>query len=719
MLRTPKFLEHSALKNRSLLIILLTSIVLWVDYATGKEIRFPILYFLPVAVAAWTGRRAMSYGLSVLLPLTRVAFHIPWGETESVPVAGINAVIDMITFSLCAYLVARKASQTEQLEKTISTRDKELQSLRAFAKSTSMTLQGRAGGPGLAEGVAAIYVSPETQAALDRRPISKGDVAAEIVRFESALQTSWQEVARIREQSVGQLSNAELGILDVQMAMIMDPSFAQKCKRRVQENLVDVEQAVTEEIWELEKMLQGMQQEFMRERSADVRDMGRRILRNLRMPGETTHDQIASLAPGTILVAVELTPSDVLQLDRAKVAALVMERGGPASHVAILARARHLPAVCNIGEATSLLASGDHLLVDGEAGTVTVAPTSTQVASFTARRNQYVAHMPVAVHGPAESSATRDGVGIRLLGTICRPDEARLVREFRLEGVGLFRSEFLFLDADRPPDHATQYAAYSEVARILSPRPVVIRTMDLGGDKIPRFSRGADDIAFRTGKRGLSYSLAEKTMFRTQIGAILDAAKEGDLRIMFPMVTGVADLKEALDLVDEVIKTGGYAKRPTIGAMIETPAAVFDIDGILEMVDFVSIGTNDLTHFILATDRESQDSAGALAFLHPSVLKATEHVVRSALHHEVPVYACGEAAGDPSGACLLLGMGVRDLSMTPFQAPRMRSAIGQLSMEQMETAVGDAIAAKTPKGVQDILAHTFAAKVSENSYAVK
>lgn len=211
-------------------------------------------------------------------------------------------------------------------------------------------------------------------------------------------------------------------------------------------------------------------------------------------------------------------------------------------------------------------------------------------------------------------------------------------------------------------------------------------------------------MALRTGKRGLAYSLAEKTMFRTQLQAILRAAQGGNVRIMFPMVVSVADLREARHVVDELLETEQPSKRPSVGAMIETPAAVFNIDGILKIVDFVSVGTNDLAHFILATDRGSQGFPGVLSFLHPCVLRATEQVVRAASKHAVPLSVCGEAAGDPAAACLLVGMGVRDLSMSPFLAARVRHAIRQLTLDQAEIAARDALGATTPEDVQEIAA---------------
>jgi phosphotransferase system enzyme I (PtsI) len=507
---------------------------------------------------------------------------------------------------LYAYLVGRTAAQTRQLQKTVTTRELEISQLRAFAKNTSTTLQGRGLSPGLAEGVVLIYLPPESEWTSAHQAIAEDDVEAEINRLDRALAAAIRELDNTQKQFATDVTAAESALLDVQLAVLNDVGFWDKCKRRVREDLIKAEQAVAEEVREMAAMLEGLKQEIMREHSADIRDIGRRVLRNIRNFGEVLPNQLVSLPPNTILVAKELLPSDLLQLDRTNLVALVTEHNGPASHVAILVRTRHIPAVSNIKDAVSLLVTGDRLLVDAEAGTVTVAPTKAQRARFTARRSQYTTLEPAVAHGPPQKCATKDGVRIGLYANISRTDEAHLVLEYGLDGVGLFRSEFLFLDVEQPPDLDTQFATYSAVAKILNPYPVVIRTMDLGGDKIPSFNRTENDLTLRMGKRGLAFSLVEKTMFRTQLQAILRASQGGDVRIMFPMVMGVADLKEACTMVDEVVETEQLAKRPPIGVMIETPAAVFDIHEIVKIVDFVSIGTNDLAHFILAMDRQSQ-----------------------------------------------------------------------------------------------------------------
>jgi phosphoenolpyruvate-protein phosphotransferase len=704
MLRALRLTEKFKIKHPKLPIVCLAVAMLWIDVITGREIKFPLVYVIPVGLAAWKRQRILAYVIAMTLPVLRIGYEIEWNINASVAVAGFNALIEIAAMTLYAYLVGRTAKQTAQLKKTITAEEQKISQLRTFARMIGTTLHGHGLSPGMAEGNAWIYLPSESELTSTHQPISQDDVEAEISRLDSALAAAIRELDNTRRNLAGDMAAAESALLEVHVAMLNDVGFWSNCRRRVREDLIKVEQAVAEEVKEMSEKLEGLKQEIMRERGADIRDIGRRVLRHIGTAGETVPNRLASLPPNTILVAKELLPSDVFHLDRVNLVAVVTEHNSPASHVAILARNRNIPAVSDIKDATELLTTGDPLLVDAEAGDVTVAPTAVQKELFSDRRSRYLTPKPAAEQDSAQETTTKDGVSIGLYANISRADEAHLVSEYRLEGVGLFRSEFLFLDVAQPPDLDMQVAAYSAVARRLNPCPVVIRTMDFGGDKIPRFSLAESDLALRMGRRGLAFSLTERNMFRTQIQAILRASLVGDVRIMFPMVTGVADLREAKSIVNEMVETEQVAKRISIGAMIETPAAVIQFGDIVKMVDFVSIGTNDLSHFILTTDRQLQKSSGLTAFLHPSVLRATEHVVRTALMQGIALSVCGDAAGNPASVCLLLGMGVRNLSMNPFQAALIRRFLRQMTLEQMETVAKEALGVTTMEEVQQIVA---------------
>ena len=683
--------------------LLLAALVLWLDVITGRDIQFPLVYVLPVGLAAWRGDSPFACLLGVVLPILRIGFEFPWETEASIAIAGLNAVIEISAMLLYVVLIGRIRARTTGLQATVRTRESEVAQLRAYARISSATLQGRGLSPGMADGRAWLYLPPESGWTERSDPIPADEVERELSRLDVALAAACNDLEQMQRHSQKELGPDETGLLVVQLAMVNDVDFWDVCRRRVRDERICAETAIALEIRGMAEMLEGSKNEVMRERGADIRDVGQRVLRHLVSTGDSPASRLASLPENTILVARELLPSDMLQIDKEHLVGLVTEDNSPSSHVAILARSRNIPAVSDIRELTLLLESGDQVLIDAEAGTVIVAPTRAQCELFAERRIRHKAHIPLTPDEKAADSRTRDGVPIVLYANLSRPDEARLVAEYGLDGVGLFRSEFLFLDVSRPPTLEEQVIAYSAVAAEVRPSPVVFRTMDFGGDKLPQFHTPEADVAFRAGRRGLAFSLSEQTLLRAQLLALARSARAGEVRVMFPMVTGVADLAAARDLLDEMLADAGLGDRPLVGAMIETPAAVIKIHEIVRMVDFVSIGTNDLAQFILATDRRVHDACGVAGFLHPSVLRATEHVVQTAIRQGTAISVCGEAAADPAGVCLLLGMGVRSLSINPMRAPRLRNFLRQTSVAQMEAVAREALAAATPDAVERIV----------------
>ncbi len=680
------------------LVLALGALVL--DFAVGQEFHFPLGFLVPVAVAAWMGRPRLAYFLSIGMPLVRVWYYGIWQVPDPWPVDLVNAVVESCVLAFYVPLVRRQGEQARQMRSAISAKDEAMEHLRAFTRSAGTTLQGRPVSPGLAEGVAFVYrgdLDPPHVVAV----LGEAEIGGELNRLDRALAACARELEETRTR-YGEEWPEGVELAEVRLAMVSDPYFAAECRRHIQEERLDARGAVVGEISQLEQRLQSLDQSYLTARSADIRDLGRQILRHLadRAPGAM--HALAALPPGAVVVADEILLSDALQMDFHNVAAIVTERTGPASHVAILARLKRIPAVCDIKGAGSALASGVHLLVDADQGTVTVAPTSAQGARFAARKARSSALDP-ETEGPALRCVTRDGHEVGLHANIAHPDEAVMVREHGLKGVGLFRSEFMFLDAARPPDLASQTAALDEVAAMLYPRPVVVRTMDLGGDKIPRFAAGGSDPALASGLRGLAYSLAEGTLFRTQLRAIARAARRGNIRVLFPMVMGPLDLREACDLLAEALAAEGCAEQVPVGAMIETPAAAFRIGELLEIADFLSLGTNDLSHAILAMDRGAACQDAVAAFLHPTVLRVTEQVVQTARKRGVPLTLCGEAAADPVIVPFLLGIGVTELSLSPFFAARVRRVIRDLTLDRAQSLAKSALGKRNAIEVRRLL----------------
>jgi phosphotransferase system enzyme I (PtsI) len=680
------------------LVLALGALIL--DFAVGRNFHFPLGFMAPVAAAAWMGQPRLAYLLSIGMPLVRVWFYGIWQLPDPWPMELVNAVVESCVLALYVPLVRRQGELARQMRSAISAKDEAMEHLRAFTRSAGTTLQGRPVSPGLAEGVAFVYRGelepPRAVAAL-----AEAQIQGQLDRLDRALQACARELEETRTR-YGEEWPEGAELVEVRLAMVGDPDFAAECQRRIREDRLDARGALVAEIGRLERGLQALDQSYLASRSADIRDLGHQILRHLADPAKGAAHPLTALPPGAVVVADELLLSDALHLDLHHLAAIVTERTGPASHVAILARLKRIPCVCDIKGAGSALTSGEHLLVDADQGTVTVAPTPAQGARFAARKARSSGLAP-ETEGPEPPCVTRDGIEVGLLANIAHPDEAVMVLEHGLKGVGLFRSEIMLLDAERPLDLDPQAAAFEEVAAMLYPRPVVIRTMDLGGDKIPRFAAGGGDPALASGLRGLAYSLAEGKLFRTQLRAIARAARRGNIRVLFPMVMGPLELREACDLLKEALAAEGCEEKVPVGAMIETPAAAFRIDELLEIADFVSLGTNDLSHSILAMDRGAASQDAVSAFLHPTVLRVTEQVVQSARRRGVALTLCGEAAADPTIVPFLLGIGVTELSLSPFFAARVRRAIRDLTLDRAQSLAKSALGRRNAAEVRRLL----------------
>jgi phosphoenolpyruvate-protein phosphotransferase len=537
--------------------------------------------------------------------------------------------------------------------------------------------------PGFAEGRAFIY-KPDLSAKVPQYRIKHSQVDGELVRFEQAVRGSIDELEKLREHVLSELGEAESGIFEAHLALLSDPAFIEKVKHRVANDLINVDHAVDSQITDLEKLLQDVKSEYVRERSHDIRDVGQRVLKHLSLPRKAHDHPLKRLPPDTVIVTVELLPSDTLQMDRGHVVALVTEKGGPSSHAAILARALGIPSVTRVPGICGEVANNDHMLVNAKSGTVVISPTQSSLARFAGARQRYETALTEAIRGESQDCITKDGVSVELFGNVGRVEEAALVNEHYLNGIGLFRTEYLFLEALSPPSLKKQYQAYKAVVGELGDLPVVIRTLDLGGDKIPPFLRQEFELNRNMGRRGLRYSLFERNLFKTQLAALLRASKHGNVHIMFPMVIEAGDVRKALEFVHRAAKRENVDRIPSIGAMIETPSSVFEIDEILKLVDFVSIGSNDLTQFMLATDRNSVGLPNEYTVLHPAVMKAIAKVAKAANAAGKGISLCGEVAGEPTIACLLVGLGVKGLSMSPVRTARVRQFIRSTSLPDLQ-----------------------------------
>jgi len=545
-------------------------------------------------------------------------------------------------------------------------------------------IQGKPVSPGYARGPAVIFGGRAARE-VPRQKIDSGSVEEEQERFENALERSAADLESLQERVSAEVGRDEAEIFAAHLAMLRDGKFLEKVKGRIRHDLINAEYAVSEEIEKLKTALAGVKGGYLGERAIDVEDVGRRLIRHL--CGGFDPETIPADA---VIVAEELTPSDTLNVRRDRAAAIVTERGGITSHAAILARSLGIPAVTGLAGLCSMVSPGEEILVDGGAGVVVISPGARETAEIVRSKTAYDRKTGGAIAGEARPCVTRDNVRISLMANIGRPEEAAQVARHHLDGVGLFRTEYLFLEADEPPDVSRQAAAYRSAAESLTGAPLVIRTLDLGGDKKPRFLEPKFERNPNLGMRGLRFSLLEGEMLPDQLRAVCEVAREFDVRVLFPMVLGARDFAAALDVLSQAAAAAG-APAPPAGALVETPSSVFEIDDILERADFVSVGTNDLVQFMLAADRNAVDMVKDDSVLEPGVLRAVSKVVRSARQAGKPVSVCGEAAGNPHVACLLVGLGVRILSMSPVRAARVGAALRRSRCGDLEDAAARAL----------------------------
>jgi phosphoenolpyruvate-protein phosphotransferase (PTS system enzyme I) len=562
-------------------------------------------------------------------------------------------------------------------------------------------LEGIPISPGLAYGVAVVYdFEVGRRLEMPRRDLTHTDIESESDRLDEALARSNKDLHQTKQDATQHGSRIQaLELLSVHLTMTSE--ITGQVKQYIRRDLVNVEQALESVIRDWVQRLHRIDNAYLRQREQDVRDVGRRISRYL--AGALPLSQ-GPLPEGSVIVARELLPSEAVELAHCGIVAIVSELGGMYSHTAIVARALHIPAVTGIAQVTSKIHPGARLLVDGRMGSVTIASSKLEEDRFVEQAHQYRTAAASPTPTDCTECITQDGVEIALLANIGGPDEVRAAKEDHLAGVGLFRTEFLFLESQERPTVQMQSEMYERTAHALGGLPLVIRTFDLGGDKLPPFLR-SDTPETRSSLhlRGLRFLLAERELLDAQLRAILGVAQTSNVRVLFPMVAGSDDLARAIAQVDRIVGELDLPHTPLIGAMIETPAALYALDEIFDLADFVALGTNDLTQYMLATDRDMAKAADDCTALHPAILRAIKQVSDEAEKRQCPVCVCGEEAGDAAFASLLVGLGVRELSVSPGRGDSVRRAIRDIDSQTMRDMADFAISCRTPGEVRELL----------------
>ena len=540
--------------------------------------------------------------------------------------------------------------------------------------STSTTLMGIAASPGIAIG--RCWPVDRRRVRTPKRRIEPMEVAAEMARLQVALELSDQQLAEVRVKVQRLEGNEHTAIIDMHRVMLKDEMLVKEAQRFIERERVNAEWAVRRVIRKVKSALAGATDPYFKERRADVDFVAERVVRNLM--GQVV-DVEEPPPEGSIVVAHDLSPADTaLLLHERKVAGFVTDVGTKTSHTAIVARALEVPAVVGVGRITALADRGDWLVIDGGRGVVVLKPTPGERGDYEVAREKWLAREKELLRTRDLPATTQDGVNLRLVGNIEFAEEVRSLIEHGGEGVGLYRTEFLFLGRGDLPSEDEHYENYRTILEQLGDRPVTIRTFDLGGDKLPVGEKShAENPAL--GLRALRYCLRHAGLFKSQLRGLLRSSVHGNLRIMFPMVSGIAELRAAKKMLneaaDELRREGVPFRMPPVGIMVELPSAAMIADRLARECDFLSIGTNDLIQYTMAIDRQNKDVAYLYRPLHLAVLRTLQLICKAGKDAGIPVSMCGEMAGEPAFVLVLLGLGLAELSMNGPSIPLVKRVI--------------------------------------------
>ena len=558
-------------------------------------------------------------------------------------------------------------------------------------------VRGLAASEGIAVGPAVRY---RRRTVVERRRVDNAD--AEWQRFLEAATKAKADLAAEQFEITSRVGAQDARIFEVHRQFLDDPALLDGIKAGIENDRCNVEAAVQDTIDEAARALEDLDDDLLSQRAADLRDVGNRVIRIL---GGQEGQVGPRLSQPSILIASDPTPSDVAQLNPELVVGLCTARGGTTSHAAILARAQGLPTVVALGDSILSVVDGTTLLVDGTRGEVQVEPAPAVVRECQTRQTALRAETARANALASQPAITRDGHQVEVAANISNVAGASQALECGAEGVGVLRTEFLYLGRPTPPDEEEQVAAYAEIARVLGERPLIIRTLDIGGDKPAPYLEMPPELNPFLGRRAIRLCLDRPALFKTQLRAILRAGAAGNVKMMFPMIATVEEIRQAKSLVEEArreLAVAGMAHTSTmdVGIMVETPAAAVIADRLAEEVDFFSIGANDLVQYTVAVDRTNPLVAGLLDPLHPAVLRLIATVVEAAHAAGRWVGVCGEMAGQPTAIPLLVGLDVDELSMSPVAIPRVKQVIRSLDHAEMRDLAQKALTLDTATAIR-------------------
>ncbi len=567
--------------------------------------------------------------------------------------------------------------------------------------------------PGFVIGKA--YLFDVEEAAVSPHPIAKKDVGSEIARFEDALIATRKELINIRQNLADRAGRKVTDLFEAHLLVVEDRSLIAEVVKGIEEKKLNAEYVFHSVMDEYTRAFLQVEDDYIKERLSDIRDVARRVIHNL--TGRQRAD-LASLEEEVVVVAPELSPSDTALMHREKVVGFATDAGGKTSHTAIMARSLQIPAVVGLGNVSSSVASGDPVVLDGSTGKVIVFPSRATLARIEREKSallRFESQLGKLKDRPAE---TLDGYRVTLAANIELPDDLVSVITHGGEGVGLYRTEYFYLNRADLPGEDEQFKAYDRVSRALQPHSVIIRTLDLGGDKFNSALEIPPEINPFMGWRAIRFCLERQDIFKTQLRAILRASRNKNVKIMFPMISGYAELKRVLQIWEETkneIRATGvpFHQDMEVGIMIEVPAAVVMADELAQEVDFFSIGTNDLIQYTLAVDRVNEKIAYLYDPLNPAVLRLIDRVISVGHRHNIWVGMCGEMAGDILSVPILLGMGLDEFSVSPVMIPEVKKLITSLRLSETRELAGKVMSFRSAEDIRSAVKKAIARSVPE------
>jgi phosphotransferase system enzyme I (PtsI) len=584
----------------------------------------------------------------------------------------------------------------------------------AQSRSDIRTYKGVGVSPGIAIGRAVIV--EKRVASVYRVPIRDEEVTSEVTRFMEALDKTRDELLELKQKVSRSMGDEYASIFEAHAMIVSDASFADKVAQKIETEQVNAEWALAEVQEELQARFASFDDDYLRERVADVKDVAERVLVNLQ--GIAHHD-LSEIKHDVVILADDLTPSDTIHFNRRPIVGFATEAGGRTSHTSIIAKSLFMPAVIGVPRLTRIVDNDETVIVDGYEGTIVVNPTPAMIAEYRSRVSRHEEAEQKLLENRELTAVTRDNVTISLQANIELVEEIDDALKFGAEGIGLYRSEFLYISTS--PDLPTEdehFQIYRKLAESMAPNPCVIRTFDLGGKKLAREVMGSKEDNPVLGLRALRLCMRHREMFRTQLRAILRASAYGQIRVMFPLVSGVQELRQVKTLVRELrgeLDAEGipYNRELKIGIMIEVPSAAVIADMLATEADFFAIGTNDLIQYSLAIDRSNENVSYLYEPLHPAILRLVRTVIEAGKRAGIPVSMCGEMAADPVFAIVLLGLGLENFSMNPSAIPVVKNVIRSVRYRDCKRIAEAALQKKTAQEIEEFIIESVAMRFPE------